>query len=67
MSYTPGQAGDSPQMTAVLDGIEVPKTEGGWPRVRPVRVLADKAYSSRGNREWLRHRGIRVTIPVPAD
>ncbi|MGY2117531.1 hypothetical protein ACW9HR_26790 [Nocardia gipuzkoensis] len=29
MLITPGQAGDSPQMTAVLDAIEVPKCEGG--------------------------------------
>ncbi len=64
---TPGQAGDGPQFTAVLDGIEVPKTGGGRPRSRAVRVLAGKAYSSRGNREWLRRHGIRVTIPVPAD
>ncbi|MCM6774330.1 IS5 family transposase [Nocardia sp. CDC159] len=64
---TPGQTGDSPQMTAVLDAIEVPKPGGGRPRMRPDPVLADKAYSSRSNREWLRQRGIRVTIPVPAD
>ncbi|TLF90824.1 IS5 family transposase [Nocardia cyriacigeorgica] len=64
---TPGQAGDSPHFTTVLDGIEVPKFGGGRPRSRPVRVLADKAYSSRGNRDWLRRRRIRVTIPVPAD
>ncbi|WP_330228469.1 IS5 family transposase [Nocardia sp. NBC_00508] len=64
---TAGQAGDSPQFTAVLDGIAVPKLGGGRPRVRPVRVLADKAYSSRGNREWLRRHGIRATIPVPSD
>uniref|UniRef100_UPI00135CB0E9 transposase n=1 Tax=Nocardia TaxID=1817 RepID=UPI00135CB0E9 len=30
-------------------------------------VLADKAYSSRPNRDWLRRRGIKATIPVPAD
>jgi transposase len=64
---TAGQAGDSPQFTAVLDGIAVPKLGGGRARVRPERVLADKAYSSRGNREWLRRHGIRATIPVPAD
>ncbi|BCK52235.1 IS5 family transposase [Nocardia wallacei] len=54
-------------MVAVLDAIAVPKPGGGRPRIRPDRVLADKAYSSRSNREWLRHRGIAVTIPVPAD
>ncbi|MFQ6332185.1 IS5 family transposase [Nocardia sp. CWNU-33] len=64
---TAGQAGDSPQFAAVLDGIEVPKPGGGRARARPERVLADKAYSSRGNREWLRRHGIKATIPVPAD
>ncbi|MFE9328786.1 IS5 family transposase [Nocardia sp. NPDC052278] len=64
---TAGQAGDSPQSTAVLDGIEVPKLGGGRARVRPVRVLADEAYSGRGNRKWLRRHGLRATIPVPAD
>jgi transposase len=30
-------------------------------------VLADKAYSSRANRVYLRRRGIRAVIPVKAD
>jgi transposase len=30
-------------------------------------VLADKAYSSRANRAYLRRRGIPATIPEPAD
>ncbi len=30
-------------------------------------VLADKAYGSRANRVYLRRRGIRATIPEPAD
>ncbi|MGY1948675.1 IS5 family transposase [Nocardia asiatica] len=64
---TAGQTGDSPQFQAVLDAIEVPKAGGGRARVRPDRVLADKAYSARANREWLRRRGIKATIPVPAD
>ena len=64
---TPGQAGDSPEMTAVLDGIRVARPGPGRPRTRPERVLADKAYSSRANRAWLSSRGIRATIPVPAD
>lgn len=64
---TPGQAGDSPQMSAVLDGIRVPRPRLGRPRTRPDRVLGDKAYSSRANRAWLKARGIKATIPVPAD
>ncbi|MCM6779094.1 IS5 family transposase [Nocardia sp. CDC159] len=64
---TPGQAGDSPQFAAVLDGIRVPRVGRGRARVRPERVLADKAYSSAANRAHLRSRGIAATIPVPAD
>ena len=64
---TPGQAGDSPQFTTVLDAIRVPRSGPGRPRTRPDRVLADKAYSSRANRAVLRARGIKATIPTPAD
>jgi transposase len=64
---TAGQRGDSPQFTVVLDGIRVPRLGGGRPRTRPDRVLADKAYTSRANRRYLRRRGIRATIPSKAD
>ncbi|KPM50351.1 transposase [Frankia sp. R43] len=64
---TAGQRGDSPQFTVVLDRIRVPRPGRGRPRTRPVRVRADKAYSSRANRTWLRRHGIAATIPEPAD
>jgi transposase len=64
---TAGQAGDSPQFEAVLDSIRVPRLGPGRPRTRPDRVLADKAYSSRSNRGYLRRRGIKATIAEPAD
>ncbi|MCX4525856.1 IS5 family transposase [Streptomyces sp. NBC_01551] len=64
---TAGQRGDSPQFTAVLEAIRVPRIGPGRPRVRPVRVRGDKAYSSRANRAYLRRRGIQCTIPEPAD
>ncbi|MFJ2093864.1 IS5 family transposase [Streptomyces sp. NPDC087901] len=64
---TAGQRGDSPQFAAVLDGIRVPRTGLGRPRVRPLRVRGYKAYSSRANRAYLRKRGIRCTIPERAD
>ena len=63
---TAGQRGDSPQFAAVLRRIRVPRPGGGHPRTRPDRVLADKAYGSRGNRSYLRRRGIRCTIPEKA-
>jgi len=64
---TAGQRGDSPQFTAVLDRIRVPRPDGGRARTRPDRVLGDKAYSSRGNRGYLRRRRIRCVIPVKDD
>jgi transposase len=64
---TAGQWGDSPQFQVVLDRIRVPRPGPGRPRTRPDRVLADKAYGSRGNRSYLRRRGIRCTIPEKAD
>ena len=65
---TPGQWGDSPQFQTVLNRIRVPRATGrGRPRTRPDVVRADKAYSSRANRSYLRRRGIRATIPIKAD
>ena len=52
---------------AVLDGIRVARCGPGRPRTRPDRVLADKAYSAKANREHLRRRKIAATIPVKAD
>jgi len=64
---TAGQQGDSPQFRPVLERIGVPGMGPGRPRKRPDRVRADKAYSSRANRAYLRSRGIGCTIPVKAD
>src|SRR6266498_2659555 len=64
---TAGQRGDSPQFAAVLEGIRVPRLRRGRPRTRPDQVLADKAYTSRANRRYLRRRGIKATIPSKAD
>jgi transposase len=67
MVLTGGQCGDSPQFTTVLDRIRVNPPGPGRPRCRPVMVLADKAYSSRSNRAWLRRRAIKTVIPVKDD
>jgi transposase len=64
---TAGQAHDSPQMIPLLEAIAVPRLGGGRARQHPDRVLADRAYSARTNRAWLRHRQIKATIPEPAD
>ncbi|MFJ3880773.1 IS5 family transposase [Streptomyces sp. NPDC090077] len=63
---TPGQAGDAPAFTQVMDRLRVPRRIGR-PKITPGMVLADKAYSSRAIRSHLRRRGIRAVIPQPAD
>lgn len=67
MVITAGQRGDSPQFITVLDRVKVYRVGGGRPRTRPDLVLADKAYTSRGNRGYARRRRIRVCIPSKAD
>ncbi len=67
MLLTAGQRGDSPQFIPVLERIRVPRPGGGRPRTTPERVLADKAYTSKANRAYLRGRGIKATIPSKAD
>lgn len=64
---TAGQCGDAPQLVPVLEKVRVPTGGSGRPRTRPVRVLADKAYSSRAIRRYLRGRGIATTIAQPVD
>ncbi|WP_443742854.1 IS5 family transposase [Streptomyces tardus] len=63
----PGHYGDGPQFERVLEQVSVPRIGVGRPRTRPDHVLADKAYTSRKNRRYLRRRGIRHTIPERLD
>ncbi len=50
----------------VITGIRMPRP-GGRPWTRPRRVIADKAYSTRAIRTYLRGRGIACTIPERRD
>ena len=50
-----------------MDRLSIARRGPGRPRTRPGQVLADKAYSSRATRTHLRRRGIKATIPEPAD
>ncbi|MFV2113397.1 IS5 family transposase [Micromonospora sp. LOL_025] len=67
MVVTAGHRGDSPQFIPVLRRIRVTRLGGGRPRTCPDLVLADKAYTSRGNRAYLRRRGIKTCIPSKID
>lgn len=64
---TAGQRHDSLAFEPLMASIHIGRRRNGRARTRPGRVLADKAYSSRGIRAHLRRRGIRATIPEPAD
>jgi transposase len=50
-----------------MGALSVARRGRGRGRTRPGRVLGDKAYSSGAIRAHLRRRGIKATIPEPAD
>jgi transposase len=62
-----GHRGDSLAFRPVLTRIHIRRSGPGRPRTRPGTVMADKAYSSKGNRAWLRSRGVHAVIPERAD
>jgi len=62
-----GQRHDSLAFVPLMDRLQVARRGHGRPRTRPGRVLGDKAYSSSAIRAHLRRRGIKATIPEPAD
>ncbi len=63
---TPEQAADSPQFQHVLDKIRIPGPVGR-PRTRLDAVAADRAYSSRADRAYLRRHRISAVIPEKTD
>jgi transposase len=67
MLLTLGQAGDNPQLVALLDGIAVARVGPGRPRCRPEAVIADKAYAHPSTRAAMRRRRIRFVCPERAD
>jgi transposase len=64
---TGGNVNDTAMFEQVLAKVEFRRPGPGRPATRPSRVLADKGYSSRANRAYLRQRGIRATIPERRD
>jgi transposase len=60
---TAGQQHETTVFEMLMETGSVPRANGGRPRLRPRRVPADKGYSSRSIRTYLRRRGIRYTIP----
>ncbi|WP_428834100.1 IS5 family transposase [Microbispora maris] len=64
---TGGNVNDCIRLQQVLQAIRVPRLGRGRPRTRPDHVVADKGYSSRAIRSYLRRRGISHTIPERTD
>jgi transposase len=65
--FTPGQADESKQLPALLDGGTVKRPGRGRPRKRPRRLVGDKGYCGRPVRTLLKKRGIRFTIAKRAN
>ncbi len=64
---TAGNVNDCTVFTQVMDQIKVRRRGRGRGWTRPIRVLADKAYSTRAIRAYLRRRRITATIPERRD
>jgi transposase len=64
---TAGQRGTAHSSPPCWTASGYPASAAAGPAPAPDRVLGDKAYSSEGNRAYLRRRGIRCVIPVKDD
>ena len=64
---TPGQQHELTVAEQLLKQGVVKRQGVGRPRLRPKRLAADKGYSSRSFRRFLRQHSIRITIPHKAN
>jgi transposase len=64
---TAGNVNDSVVFEQVMAQVRVPRRGGGHPRTTPKVLLADKGYSARRIRTYLRRRRITTVIPEPLD
>jgi transposase len=63
IALTPGQRHEATAFEALMQQGAVKRAGRGRPRLRPTRIVADKGYSSRKIRQYLRSHGIHITIP----
>jgi transposase len=64
---TAGQRHDSLAFEPLIRRLRIRRIGRGRARTRPGRLLADKAYSNRSIRSYLRRRRIKTTIPEKSD
>lgn len=60
---TVGERHEAVVFESLMTQGSVKRPGAGRPRLRPLRVVGDKGYSSGSIRRYLRRRGIRLTIP----
>ena len=58
---TGGNRHDATQLPNAMDSVFIPTSSGF--RTRPKEVVADKAYTGKPCRQYLRSRGIKALIP----
>lgn len=58
-----GQRNESLFLEQLMEQGAVKCSGRGRPRIRPLRLVGDKGYTGRRIRNYLRRRGIRLTIP----
>lgn len=59
----PANKSESQLAEETLNQVSVPRSRRGRPRKRPKRIIADKAYDSRGLWERMKQRGIDLISP----
>lgn len=64
---TAGQRNEMLMFEALLDAGKIKRRSRGRPRLRPVFVLADRAYSGEKAHRLCRRRGIRLVVPPKRD
>ena len=67
LRLTGGQVHDTRQVSALISRGAIRRIGRGRPRLRPTKLVGDKAYSSRSIRLALRRRGITPVIPTKAN
>ena len=60
---TPGQQHEVTVFEQLMAQGSVKRRGRGRPKLRPGRIVGDKAYSSRKIRQYARGKGMRITIP----
>jgi transposase len=67
VTLTAGERHESTSFESAMNAVDIPQRRPGRPRRRPAALAADKAYSYKRIRDWLRRRKITPVIPQRAN